>query len=499
MATFALMAQGLGRQPDAIVGLALAVAVLLGWDPGLAFDLGFQLSVTATAGLILLSPSIEQRLGWLPRSVRGQVAIAVAAQVATLPLIVGTFQRLSLVSLPANVLAAPTVVPIMGLGTLIAVLGWVPGLDALLGWSAWLVTSILLLVIETAATLPGAVVAVGRSPAWLPVGWYVVLCCWVAAGSADVKALGIRPRALKVAALAGAGGMAALIVVGWPGAGRREGVQVVLLDTEPAAALVRTPSGESALVMTSAASRGIVASVGAHLDLWEGGVDVEIGPGGLRTAVDLLEIGISAVPDEHDRSASADEPDLEIDDGEATMSPPGRLAALEPGSGMRIDLDDGVTILVIDVRLAGQRSVLDLAIVVDDVAILLPGPGSPSPRWVDIAPDAVTVAALPSSAVAWARSLPPRNWLLLVGEPAVERARGESVVPFLARRDHGSIELSLVQRSVGVRTERCSGGRSCAIELPPAAFGALLSGPGVGGTSSGGRSPVQSGRTDDGR
>ena len=55
---------GLGRQPDAIVGLIVAVALLLGWDPGLATDLGFQLSVTATAGLILLSPAIERRLGW---------------------------------------------------------------------------------------------------------------------------------------------------------------------------------------------------------------------------------------------------------------------------------------------------------------------------------------------------------------------------------------------------------------------------------------------------
>jgi competence protein ComEC len=503
MATFALAAQGLGRQPDAVVGLALAVAVLLGWDPGLAFDLGFQLSVTATAGLILLSPSIEQRLSWLPRSVRGQVAIAVAAQVATLPLVIGTFQRLSLVSLPANVLAAPTIVPIMGLGALIAVLGWVPGLDAVLGWAAWLATSVLVSVIETAAVLPGAVVAVGRSPAWLPVGWYAVLCCWVAAGSADVTALGVRPSYLKLAALVGAGLMAALIFVGWPGDGRRDGVQVALLDTEPAAAFVRTQSGGSALLITSTASRGVAASVGAQLDLWEDGVDVEIGPGGVRTAVDLLAIGAQAVPEDGAGSASSDAPDLgDLEsDGSGDIAPnvAARPAIMEVGPGTRIDLADGVNVQVIDVRLAGQRSVVDLALVVDGVAILLPGPGSPSPRWVDVAPDAVTIAALPASAVTWARSLPLRNWLLLVGEPAVERARGESGVPFLARRDHGLIELSLIQGTVGVRTERCGGGRECEIQLPPPVFRALLPGPAPGGTSGGDRSPVQSGRTDDGR
>ena len=163
MATIALAAHGLGRQSDAVAGLALAVAALLAWDPGLASDLGFQLSATATAGLIVLSPALERRLGWLPGWLRGHVSVAIAAQIATLPLILGTFQRLSLVSLPANVLAAPTIVPIMGLGTLIALFGSIPLLDVALGWCAWLATSALLAVIQTAAALPGGVVAVGRS------------------------------------------------------------------------------------------------------------------------------------------------------------------------------------------------------------------------------------------------------------------------------------------------------------------------------------------------
>ena len=61
--------------------------------------------------------------------------------------------------------------------------------------------------------------------------------------------------------------MATLAVVGWPDRGGQEGTRVVLLDIEPAAAFVRVASGQSALVMTSTASRGIAASVGAYLDL----------------------------------------------------------------------------------------------------------------------------------------------------------------------------------------------------------------------------------------
>ena len=69
--------------------------------------------------------------------------------------------------------------------------------------------------------------------------------------------------------------MAMLAVVGWPAVSRSEGVQVVLLDAEPAAAFVRTQTGMTALVMSSSASRGIGPSVGTQLDLSESSVDVE--------------------------------------------------------------------------------------------------------------------------------------------------------------------------------------------------------------------------------
>ena len=90
-----------------------------------------------------------------------------------------------------------------------------------------------------------------------------------------------------------------------------------------------------------------------------------------------------------------------------------------------------------------------------------------------MAPDAVTIAALPASAVTWARALPSRNWLLLVGEAAQERVRGELDVPFLARRQYGAIEVSVVDGGVGVRAERCAGGRACTVDLAPVQSGRI--------------------------
>jgi hypothetical protein len=62
--------------------------------------------------------------------------------------------------------------------------------------------------------------------------------------------------------------------------------------------------------------------------------------------------------------------------------------------------------------------------------------------------------------------LPPRRWLLLVGEPVQERARGNSGVPYLTRREHGQIHVSLDGDILAVETERCADGLACQVTLP---------------------------------
>ncbi|MEI7814693.1 MAG: ComEC/Rec2 family competence protein, partial [Coriobacteriia bacterium] len=113
MAMAAALAWVGGRRADGGSTLAVAAAVVLVASPISAFDLGFRLSVAAVAGLVLLA-----RLGtaWiepaLPRVVRGvaePISMTLAATVSTLPIIVPTFQMLSLVSPVANILVGPLV------------------------------------------------------------------------------------------------------------------------------------------------------------------------------------------------------------------------------------------------------------------------------------------------------------------------------------------------------------------------------------------------------
>jgi competence protein ComEC len=202
MASLTLVAIAVGRLPDAITTLAVAAAGMLLWDPWLFFDLGFQLSVLATAGLVLFSVPLGQRLSALPRAIREPVAVALATHIVTLPLVLQTFHTLSLVAPLSNLLVGLTVPWLMLLGALLAVLGPIPGLGDLAALGAWLLASATLGAIEWTAALPGAVVYTGRLPVWLAIGWYVSLGLWAAAGSPDFRALAGR-RLAPIAAIVG--------------------------------------------------------------------------------------------------------------------------------------------------------------------------------------------------------------------------------------------------------------------------------------------------------
>src|SRR5438105_379757 len=96
MVAIALTAEAFGRPRDALAALVLAAAVLAGWDPWLLADLGFQLSVLATAGLILLQPLLAARLSRLPAWAAEGLAATLAAQAFVLPLQLTTFHSASL-------------------------------------------------------------------------------------------------------------------------------------------------------------------------------------------------------------------------------------------------------------------------------------------------------------------------------------------------------------------------------------------------------------------
>lgn len=120
MGILVISAAQVGRLPNFNHILVISAAFMVMYDPTwLIFDLGFQLSFLAILGLcwfypglsILFDRAVERCPSWSQKAVEvvGLIAIAtVSAQLLTLPLLAARFGYLSVVSVPANVLAVWT-------------------------------------------------------------------------------------------------------------------------------------------------------------------------------------------------------------------------------------------------------------------------------------------------------------------------------------------------------------------------------------------------------
>lgn len=123
MSLLAFSAQALGRQQWGVWALLVTVFFMVFYDPAIAGSLSFQLSVLSTAGVLLLAPILSARLSFLPRLIRQDLSVTVAAQLLVVPLLTHTFGMVSLVAPLANLAVAPLVVPILALGMLLVIVG----------------------------------------------------------------------------------------------------------------------------------------------------------------------------------------------------------------------------------------------------------------------------------------------------------------------------------------------------------------------------------------
>ena len=207
MGAVTLWALAAGRPRAAVPALAAAAIVLLVAQPDLAHDAGFALSVVATAAIVLLAPRWSRRLrerSW-PGPVADALAVSAAAGLATAPLVAGLSGTVSLVSIPANLLAAPAVPVATVLGLAAAALAPVcPPAADLVVWAAGWPVRWLVLVAERAAGVPDAAVA-----------WPAGTVGAIALGVLLLIAVAVLWRSVRVRALALVA-LVALVLVGWP-------------------------------------------------------------------------------------------------------------------------------------------------------------------------------------------------------------------------------------------------------------------------------------------
>ncbi|PEG33985.1 competence protein [Mycolicibacterium agri] len=167
MAAITLLAVVSHRRRQAIPALSATVIALMVGAPELAVDVGFALSVSATAALVVIAPVWSRRLvarGW-PKPLADAVSVAAAAQLVTAPLVAAISGMFSVVAVAANLAAAVVIAPITIIGTAAAALSsvWPAGGQLLIrftGPELWWLSG----VSRWAAGVPGAVVPVPSGP-----------------------------------------------------------------------------------------------------------------------------------------------------------------------------------------------------------------------------------------------------------------------------------------------------------------------------------------------
>lgn len=178
MGLVGLVAVVASSQTEVIHALCLAVIALIFFDTDLALHYGFALSVAATAGIVVLFPLFYRALAptALPDIFVRAVAVAIAADVATMPLVAAMAGQVSLVSVGANVLVAPVTPAVTVLGLCAVVLAVLPGgLEAVLLWVISPLTWWVHTVAEHGAALPAATVAANPVTVLIGYGWVVAV------------------------------------------------------------------------------------------------------------------------------------------------------------------------------------------------------------------------------------------------------------------------------------------------------------------------------------
>lgn len=182
MGILAMTATRVGRLSDAGIAMAATAMVMCWYNPLLLrWDVGFQLSFLAFAGIMYVQPFIEPFALRVLRlkPLAAIVSTTLSAQVLVLPLLLHTFGTFAVYTLPVNVLVLPLVPVAMALGFATAVAGMVwSWAGFFIGQSAWLVAALQLSIIRFASALPHAALEFSMSGT-TTVALYVALATWL--------------------------------------------------------------------------------------------------------------------------------------------------------------------------------------------------------------------------------------------------------------------------------------------------------------------------------
>jgi len=296
MATVAISTRYILRAGRVHGPTSLAIAVLLMqlWNPYCLWDVGFQLSVLATLGLILytepLTRYFERGLRRFFSATHTQYIIAffsealivtLAAQLTTMGIIIGTFGRLSLVTLLTNLLILPVQSYVMLTGAMALIVSlFAPPLARLCAWPAWFFLAYTTTLVQWTAQVPYASIAlhnITQPLVWSYYGVLFALTWWFQLPpekrqehKTNSWALVTRPETLiGIAVIA-----AFLFYLYTVPDGR---LHVAFLDVGHGdAVFIQTPSGKQVLIDGGPDPSRTLSKLGRQMPFWDRHLDVVV-------------------------------------------------------------------------------------------------------------------------------------------------------------------------------------------------------------------------------
>lgn len=293
MASVMIIGRHEERRTHGPTSLAAAVLFMLLLNPYTLWDVGFQLSLAATLGLILYTEPLSRAfnrliarftdaeqayriVGWL----NDALIVTLAAQITTTGVIVGVFRRLSLVTLLTNLLILPVQAYVMFTGGVSLITGLVlhPA-GQLLAWLAWVPLTYTITAVRWTATFPLASIELGNVTLPLIWGYYAILgigTWWFGQSGDDRKRY---LAALKQVARWQVAVVAAVIVlfVAYLITAPDGRLHVVFLDAGQGDAIfVQTPTGKQVLIDGGSDGPQTLSQLGRQMPFWDRRLDLVI-------------------------------------------------------------------------------------------------------------------------------------------------------------------------------------------------------------------------------
>ncbi len=282
-----------GRQSDALNSLVAAAVAMTLLNSYTLWDVSFQLSFAATLGLILIVPPLtdafehglarfidQERARRAVQLLNEALIVTLAAQVATMPIMVYYFHKVSVVGLLANFAILPVQPAVMVLSGIAMLAGLIAlPVGQVLAWVALPFPFYTIRVVEQMARLPYASVGVGRvSQGWVW-SYYALLAgvVFVVQQGPDKRRALWRAATDRLSTKVVLAGLSLLAVVAWMGAAATPDgrLHVVFFNVGQGDAIfIQTPGGHQAVIDGGPSPAVMTDAVGRRMPFWDRSIDL---------------------------------------------------------------------------------------------------------------------------------------------------------------------------------------------------------------------------------